>query len=107
MSEFNIKVQFGEKTYNFLCPEDQDIIETMSKIGYEKIKLDGRRLLKSIKGQMLDVNAIAKGWGVDEVFEYLKSQKLSNFMVEIGGELSLSGYNSENKKFIKTIRKII
>ena len=26
MFEYNIKVQFDEKTYNFLCPEDQDII---------------------------------------------------------------------------------
>ena len=64
-------------------------------IGYEKIKLDGRRLLKAIKGQMLDVNAIAKGWGVDEVFEYLKSQKLSNFMVEIGGEVRALGLNNK------------
>ena len=76
-------------------PGHQDIIEAMSKIGYEKIKLDGRRLLKAIKGQMLDVNAIAKGWGVDEVFEYLKSQKLSNFMVEIGGEVRALGLNNK------------
>ena len=35
MSEFNIKVQFGEKTYNFLCPEDQDIISAAKANGIE------------------------------------------------------------------------
>ena len=35
MSEFNIKVQFGEKTYNFACPEDQDIISAAKANGIE------------------------------------------------------------------------
>ena len=35
MSEFNIKVQFGEKTYNFPCPEDQDIISAAKANGIE------------------------------------------------------------------------
>ena len=26
MSEYNIKVEFEEKTFNFLCSEDQDVI---------------------------------------------------------------------------------
>jgi len=35
MSEFNIKVQFGEKTYNFSCTEDQDIISAAKANGIE------------------------------------------------------------------------
>ena len=35
MSEFNIKVQFGDKTYNFSCPEDQDIISAAKANGIE------------------------------------------------------------------------
>ena len=35
MSEFNIKVQFDEKTYNFSCPEDQDIISAAKANGIE------------------------------------------------------------------------
>ena len=35
MSEFNIKVQFGKKTYNFSCPEDQDIISAAKANGIE------------------------------------------------------------------------
>ena len=35
MSEFNIKVQFGKKTYSFSCPEDQDIISAAKANGIE------------------------------------------------------------------------
>ena len=35
MSEFNIKVQFGKKTYSFSCPEDQDIISAAQANGIE------------------------------------------------------------------------
>ena len=31
MSEYNIKVELGNNTYGFLCPEDQDII-TAAKV---------------------------------------------------------------------------
>tara|TARA_B100000945_G_scaffold121155_1_gene96307 strand:- start:133 stop:471 length:339 start_codon:yes stop_codon:yes gene_type:complete len=35
MFEYNIKVQFDEKTYNFSCPEDQDIISASKANGIE------------------------------------------------------------------------
>ena len=35
MSEFNIKVQFGKRTYSFSCPEDQDIISAAKANGIE------------------------------------------------------------------------
>ena len=35
MSEFNIKVEFDKKTFNFSCPEDQDIISAAKANGIE------------------------------------------------------------------------
>ena len=35
MSEYNIKVQFEKKTFNFICPEDQDIISAARNNGIE------------------------------------------------------------------------
>ena len=35
MFEYKIKVQFDEKTYNFSCPEDQDIISAAKANGIE------------------------------------------------------------------------
>ena len=33
MSEYNVKVEFDEKTFNFLCSEDQDVISAAKMNG--------------------------------------------------------------------------
>ena len=80
-------------------PTDFEIFMEMSKIGSNKIRLNKLNLSKTTKGQMLDVNAIAKGWGVDQIFDYLISKGLDRFMVEIGGEIRVIGNNKEGKKW--------
>lgn len=40
---------------------------------------------------MLDCSAIAKGYGSDVVARYLRSKGITNFMIEIGGEIVTSG----------------
>jgi thiamine biosynthesis lipoprotein len=42
---------------------------------------------------MLDCSAIAKGYGVDMVAEFLASKGIKNYLVEIGGEISARGKN--------------
>ena len=45
----------------------------------------------------IDLSAIAKGWGVDKLAEYLLQNGFNNFMVEIGGEIVVSGLNKDNQ----------
>lgn len=45
----------------------------------------------------LNFSAIAKGYAVDVVAEFLKSKGIKNFLVEIGGELVAKGYNSKRR----------
>lgn len=51
------------------------------------------------KDQMLDFSAIAKGYGVDIVSNYLKSKNINDFMVEIGGEVYCSGTNCDKNSW--------
>lgn len=44
-----------------------------------------------------DFSAIAKGYGVDVVAEFLESQGIQNYMVEIGGEVNCKGKNKNNQ----------
>ncbi|MFY0607318.1 MAG: FAD:protein FMN transferase [Cyclobacteriaceae bacterium] len=46
-------------------------------------------------GMYLDFSAIAKGYAVDLVAEFLEAQGISDYMVEIGGEVRVSGVNDE------------
>ena len=52
--------------------------------------------LLKIRDQM-DFSAIAKGYGCDVVARLLRSHGIENFMVEIGGEVVLSGYNDKGQ----------
>ena len=54
--------------------------------------------LQKPKTSYLDFNAIAKGYAVDEVAEFLEDKKLKDFIVEIGGEIVCKGINYEKEK---------
>ena len=47
----------------------------------------------------IDLNAIAKGWGVDKISEFIHKRGFNRYMVEIGGEISVSGKNKYNKNW--------
>jgi len=59
----------------------------------EKIRLEGRKLVKKLPGIKIDVNSIAQGYCVDVVYRYFESLGIKNFMVEIGGEVRTLGKN--------------
>jgi FAD:protein FMN transferase len=50
-----------------------------------------RRIYKSDYRAQIDVNAIAQGYSVDVVCEFLNSKGVKDYMVEIGGELRTKG----------------
>ncbi len=66
-------------------------------VGYEKVTLSGLSVRKADPRVMLDCGAIAKGYGVDCVARLLRSKGVKQFMVEIGGEVVVSGHNAEGK----------
>ena len=56
---------------NWQPPKSGEILSSMNKIGFNKININENTLSKAIKGQMIDLNAIAIGWGVDDFFRFL------------------------------------
>lgn len=53
----------------------------------------------------LDFSAIAKGFGVDLVAELLESHGVTDYLVEIGGEVRVKGLNEKEKEWIIGIEK--
>ena len=56
----------------------------------------GKRIKKTDQRIMLDCSAIAKGYGSDVIARLFKKYDIKNFMIEIGGEIVVSG-NSESR----------
>jgi len=64
-------------------------------MGMDKIKLEGNRVVKANADIVLNVNALAKGYGVDVIACLLEQNGVTNYMVEIGGELRVKGHNQK------------
>ncbi len=62
-------------------------------VGMDRVRISGGEVVKSAPGVMLDASAIAKGYGVDVVADYLESLGINNYLVEIGGEIRVKGHN--------------
>jgi FAD:protein FMN transferase len=65
-------------------------------VGMEKVKLEGRKVIKKFQGVKLDVNALAQGYSVDVVCDFFKSKGIENYLVEIGGEVRGKGTNAKD-----------
>lgn len=60
-------------------------------VGMDKVELREGRLVKSNPEITLDFNAIAQGYAVDVIFNFLESIGIKDFLVEIGGEVRVRG----------------
>jgi FAD:protein FMN transferase len=87
---------FGEA--NPSAPDSAAIDSIMTFVGFEKIQFNTDSVWKYDSRITLNFNAIAKGYGVDVVADYLKSNGISNALVEIGGEVVAIGKNLQSGK---------
>lgn len=70
----------------------------MKSVDFKKVKRSGKVITKELKEAYLDFNAIAKGYTVDVVSEFLQEKGISNYLVEIGGEIRARGINIKKQK---------
>ncbi len=98
---------FGPSPMSFVAPDKTVIEQHLKKIGFKKILFnENNQKIKKLEPEIyIDLSAIAKGYAVDRVGLLLESHGIVNYMVEIGGELRLKGYNAINKPWRIAIEK--
>ncbi len=75
---------------------DTAIVDSLLQVvGMEKVKMTGRKIVKSDPRVKIDVNAIAQGYSCDIVAGFLERMGVKNYLVEIGGEIVAKGHNAE------------
>lgn len=82
----------------------EEIVKLMEGVGFDKVRLEGRKVYKETVNIEFNVNAFAKGYGVDVVGRFLESKKINNYLVEIGGEIRARG-KKRNKLWKVAIEK--
>lgn len=77
-------------------PAPELIEVARQKVGYRHLSIaENSRIAKDISDLKLDLSAIAKGFGVDQVAALFRRRHLQNFLVEIGGETLAAGHNAD------------
>jgi thiamine biosynthesis lipoprotein len=74
---------------------NDEVLDSLRQyVGFEKVKLTSEGTIEKKHPEIyFDFNAVAKGYGIDLIGEYLKSIGIDNFLIELGGEILASGKN--------------
>ena len=86
---------FGFSKMDSVTPQMIDSIKQF--VGYQKVRLDGRKVVKDDSRILLNCSAIAKGYASDVIARLLEREGIENYMVEIGGEVTMKGVNQNGK----------
>lgn len=87
--------------------ELQQIDSILKFVGFDLIKLKGKHIVKKDSRVQLDFNAFAQGYSVDVVSEFLNSEGISSYIVEIGGEVYAKGKKLDGSNWTVGIEKPI
>ncbi|WP_435579776.1 FAD:protein FMN transferase [Gilvibacter sp.] len=70
----------------------------MTYVGFDKVKLNADGTITKAYPQIyFDFNAIAKGYGIDRIATFMANQGLTDYIIELGGEVYASGMNLEKQ----------
>lgn len=85
---------------------DKELIDSLRNlVGWQRITIQNGVFCKEDPRIVMDFSAIAKGFGVDHVAALFRNLGISNFMVEIGGEIVAQGTNPKGEAWRIGINK--
>jgi thiamine biosynthesis lipoprotein len=86
---------FGPDGRTTDTPSEAELAAIRARVGYRLLELDEdqgtvRRLSPGVR---CDVSALAAGYAADRIWEQLSGQGLTDFLIDVGGELRTRGRN--------------
>ena len=83
---------WGFRGDKLTIPSDSTILKTLTQIGMEKLEIvDETHLRKKQADLKVDLSSIAQGYSVESISRVLEQKGVTNYLVEIGGELKTRG----------------
>ena len=77
--------------------ENPNVDSILEFVGREKVRVEGRRLVKDDPRVQLDFNSVAKGYTVDLLAGLVEKYGAENYIVDIGGEVRCRGLNRQGR----------
>lgn len=90
---------FGPESFDHRLPPEATIAALQKTIGYNLLEVDSDAgtISKRRPEVYCDLAGVAKGYGVDVVARWLEDQGVTDYMVEIGGEVRTRGRNPDGQ----------
>ena len=112
LTEGNFDISLGAviEAHGFAAKErkklsKQELDSMMLYVGYEKLRLEGNKLIKQYPQTRIDFNAIAQGYTTDAISKYLTNNKISQHIVDVGGEVYASEKKPDGQQWRVAIEK--
>ncbi len=71
----------------------------MHLVGFNKVRLQNNKISKQHAKTYFDFNAIAKGYGIDIIGRFFENNNITDYMIEIGGEVRARGKSPSAKSW--------
>ncbi|HUQ10605.1 MAG TPA: FAD:protein FMN transferase [Steroidobacteraceae bacterium] len=99
---------FGPDPATQRVPDAAAIAKAKARVGWRKVEVDeARSRARKQPGVRVDLSSLGKGRGVDRVAEYLDSQGVSNYLIDLSGKLRAHGHNSAGGAWLVAIERPI
>lgn len=92
---------FGPDPVRVVPPADAEIEAVMAGVGYEFVESreEPPALRRGGAAVAIDLSAIAKGHAVDRVAAVLDQAGMTDYLIEVGGELRVRGHNRRGQRW--------
>ena len=94
---------FSAKNGDSITPQ---LIDSLCQlIDYHNVRIEDGQLIKENPAIRLDFNAIAQGYTSDLIGAYLESKGITNYLVDVGGEIIARGGKPDGTPWVVGIEK--
>ncbi len=90
---------FGYEPGQDTAPTQEQVDSVLASVGIMQCAIVDGEVVKKHPDTKFNFSAIAKGYGVDMIADMLRRNGCENYLVEVGGELSLRGLNPRGEKW--------
>ena len=90
--KFDITIYPVSSLWDFnkqIIPSRDEISDALKNVDYQSIKIEGNKI--NLNGRQIDLGGIAKGYVADRLSEYFKEMKVSDGIIDLGGNLLVFG----------------
>lgn len=79
------------------APSKDTLQHILQHIGYKYLQIKGTQLIKKKAGVEIDCNGIAQGYTTDVLARFLEQHGITDYLVDVGGELRSKGHNAQQQ----------